>query len=120
MSLEVIIYTVSCWLVYLFIAVQALYGGYAVYYAYLKKKDERQKYIIVKSMANAFFVLLIYFLSYYIIETSVKAASNEPLLKLWELLHFNMTKGPAAVSAASMMITLLGICLFLNKRKMGG
>ncbi len=112
-------YLISKWAVYLFLLIASLYGSYAVYYAYIKTKDERQKYIVLRSTAHAFSVTLIFLAAYYIIQISVDVANVEQLTRLWDLLHFEM-EGPTTGSTASGMMAVLGICLFINKRKAGG
>ena len=104
-------YNLSTFLVYLFMFVSSIYGTYAVYYAYFKTKDERQKYIVLQSTALAFTVLLIYF----IVEMVVKFAEVAELTMLWDLMHFGIS-----ASIASGMMSILGTCLFINKRKAGG
>ena len=39
----------------------SVYGVYAVYYAYGKVKDERQKYIVLQSSAYAFYLSFVIF-----------------------------------------------------------
>lgn len=112
-------YLISTWAVYLLLLLASFYGFYAVYYAYIKTKDERQKYIVLRSTAHAFSVMLIFLAAYYIVQLSVGAANVEQLTRLWDLLHFGM-EGPTAGSTASGMMAVLGVCLFVNKRKAGG
>lgn len=119
MNIGEIGYIISKWAVYLFLLILAIYSSYAVYYAYIKTKDERQKYIVLRSTAHAFSVILVFLVAYYIIQISVSVANVEQLTMLWDLLHFE-TGGPTAGSTASGMMAVLGICLFINKCKAGG
>ncbi len=104
-------YVISYWLVFIALAISSVYGLFAVYYAYIKTKDERQKYIVLRSTAHAFTVLL----CYYIIQMIVVFADVAELTWLWELLHFNINAVPAVT-----IMSVLGVCLFINKRKAGG
>lgn len=106
-----LVYRISGGLVFLIIVASSIYGMYAVYYAYFKSKDERQKFIVLQSTAQAFTILLIYF----IMDMVVTFARVEQLTWLWQLLHF----GIDGVTATG-MLSVLGLCLFINKRKTGG
>lgn len=113
-------YFISFVLLTLILWVSSIYGAYAVYYAYFKSKDERQKFIVLRSTAHAFSVLLIFYLSYYFLQLIVTVADVNQLTNLWELLHFEMAASNPSISVVSAMMSVLGICLFINKRKAGG
>ncbi|WP_407371085.1 hypothetical protein [Carnobacterium sp.] len=113
-------YFISFVLLTLVLWISSIYGAYAVYYAYFKSKDERQKFIVLRSTAHAFSILLIFYLSYYILELIVTAANVNQLTSLWNLLHFGMAASNLSIGVVSAMMSVLGICLFINKRKTGG
>lgn len=96
-----------------FLVAASFYGFYAIYYAYLKTKDEREKLIVLRSTAHAFSILLVY----YFLDAVVLFSYNEWLAWLWETVRF---KSGLTVSTLAGMTTVLGICLFINKRKMSG
>ena len=95
-----------------FLAVSSFYGIYAIYYAYIKTKDEREKFIVLRSTAKAFGVVLIYFL----LDGIVLSLRVDWLLLAWDIVRF---KSGLTVSVLFGMMAVLGVCLFLNKRKMG-
>lgn len=111
-------YQVSTFIVYIVLFVSTIYGFYSIYYAYIKTKDEREKYIVIHSMANAFTITLIGLFVYYVIQTSVKAANVAEFTNLWVILHFESSM-LSSISVLSFMIIFFGICLYKNKRKSG-
>lgn len=111
-------YLISKSIIYFALLALSLYGTYAIYYAYVKMKDERQKYIVLQSIAQAFLVSFIFFGVYYISQIIVNVSNVKQLTLLWNLLHFD-TVSFSAGSALSWMMAFLGLCLFFNKQKNG-
>lgn len=109
-------YLVSKFIIYFVLLVLSLYGTYAIYYGYVKMKDERQKYIVLQSIAQAFLVSFIFFGVYYISQIIVNISNVKQLTLLWNLFHFD-TVSFSAGSALSWMMAFLGLCLFFNKHK---
>lgn len=101
-------YKMSAIVVTIFLFLASMYGLYAVYYAYVKEKNEVQKAIVWKSETQAFTIILCYFF----LKIIVLSANVTELNQLWKLLHFGIQ-----TSEFSLMTGILGICLFLNKRK---
>lgn len=69
-----IVYEISTYLFFALAIISSIYGSYALYYAYVKKKDERENYIVLKSATQSFFIAIILFFVYYIIQISVNVA----------------------------------------------
>lgn len=115
-----VIYLLSSWGIYLFLWISSIYGLHAIYYTYFKSKDERQKYIVLRSTTHAFGILLVFFLGYYIIQIIVTVANVQELTMLWNLLHFGIESSNFSIAMVSSMMSVLGICLFVNKQKVGG
>lgn len=114
------IYLLSSWIIYLFLWISSIYGLHAIYYTYFKSKDERQKYIVLRSTTHAFGILLLFFFVYYIIQMIVTVADIKQLTLLWSLLHFGIESSNFSIAMVSAMMGVLGVCLFINKQKVGG
>lgn len=97
--------------VFAVMCISSIYGMYGVYYAYFKTKDERQKLIVLRSTAAAFAVLLVYFL----LESVLQFFQLRWLLGVWNWLHFGIE-----ATVAFGMLSVLGVCLFIAKRRAGG
>lgn len=114
-----IVYEISTYLFFALAIISSIYGSYALYYAYVKKKDERENYIVLKSATQSFFIAIILFFVYYVIQISVNVADVSQLTRLWNILHFDGSVFSAG-SAVSWMMIIFGISLFLNQKKVGG
>lgn len=106
------IYTVVSLLVFVALAFFMFYGFYAIYYAYFKTKDERQKYIVLRSTAHAFTIVLLV----SVLEFAVVFANVAWLTRAWQFLHFNIRSD----TSIAPMLSILGVCLFINKQRGGG
>lgn len=106
------IYRSATLLVIVVLIAAFLYGMHGVYYAYIQKKDERQKYIVLRSAAQAFSLSLIY----YTLDMIALFSMNDGLYRFWRLLNFRIESD----TPMPFMIVLFGLCLLINKRKAGG
>ncbi len=91
------------------------YGLYGVYYAYIKTKDERQKFIVLRSAARAFTALLAYYGVQMIVTFAHARTGAEWVIRGWQLLQFGIDAMPVAG-----MLAVFGAFLFFGKRKAGG
>ena len=113
------VYEISKYLFFILAFVSSIYWSYALYYAYVKKKNERENYIVLKSVTQSFFIAIILFFVYYIIQVSVDVVDVSELTRLWNILHFDGSVFSAG-SAVSWMMIIFGISLYLNQKKVGG
>lgn len=111
MQVAEIIYGGVTVLVFTVVSAALFYGIHGAYYAYVKKKDERQKYIVLRSAAQAFGVALLY----YALDAIVLFSMGDGLDKFW-YQYFSIHSDTPIV----FMLALFGLCLFINKRKAGG
>ena len=88
----------------------AIYGLYNIVKLVLVKKDERMKMILTKSMAQAFVILFVL----YVIQVALKFILGAN----YEIWWANFTNG-IYIEPAMLCIIILGITLFINKRRFG-
>lgn len=119
MAIGEMAYLVSKYMVWLLLLGTSIYGGYATYYAYVKRKDERQRYIVLLSAVHAFLLSLLFFGILFIVQIILNVSQVSELRQLGNILRFGIN-GFSVGTACSWMIIFLGICLFRNKKKMGG
>ena len=83
----------------------------AIYYAFIKKKDERSKWIVIKSMANSFIVITILQMILAVIKWL-----NYDFYKLW----WSNFKEAIYIEPVALSFMILGIILIINTKKHGG
>lgn len=86
-------------------------GIRAIYYAFIKKKDERSKWIVVKSMAESFIVIIILQLILAVIKWL-----NYDFYQLW----WKNFKEGIYIEPVLFSFIVLGIILIINTKKHGG
>lgn len=79
----------------------------AVYYAFIKKKDERSKWIVIKSMADSFIGIIIL----QAIAFGIKLLNAQ----LWSNIKMTVYVEPALLS-----LIVLGVILIVNTKRHGG
>lgn len=116
MNIGEVIYSLSKYLVVTISIVASIYGGYGAIMLFKAENDE-EKGIVSTTIAKAFGASVFLFLLYYITQIAVKAANVEQLTRLWKLLHFGNSGDFSVLTAISVMMVILGIFLFIDKRK---
>lgn len=86
-------------------------SGRAIFYAFVKKKDERSKWIVTKSMADSFICVVIL----QSILTIIKLIDYGFYQKWWSSLTQHIYVEPSFLS-----FIILGIILLINTKKHGG
>lgn len=94
----------------LFVAMFIL-GFRAIFFAFIKKKDERSKWIVTKSMAECFVIVMI-------LQTILFAVKliNYDFYKVW----WSNFKEGIYIEPVMLSVIILGIVLFINTKKHGG
>ncbi|WP_017144443.1 hypothetical protein [Enterococcus casseliflavus] len=116
MNIGEVIYSLSKYLVVTISIVASIYGGYEAIMLFKVENDE-EKRIVSTTIAKAFGASVLLFLLYYIAQIAVKAVNVEQLTRLWKLLHFGNSGDFSELTAISVMMVILGIFLFIDKRK---
>lgn len=83
----------------------------AIYYAFIKKKDERSKLIVTKSMAGSFIVTIILQTILMVIKWS-----NYKFYERW----WSSFKNGIYIEPVLLSFIILGIILIVNTKKYGG
>lgn len=83
---------------------------HSIYYAFFKKKDERSKWIVTRSMAQAFTILF----GLNGLQTIFKFINYET----WSIWWTNF-KGGIYIEPSGLMLIILGIMILINKKKYG-
>lgn len=91
--------------------VMFILGFRAIFFAFIKKKDERSKWIVTKSMADCFVIVTI-------LQTILFVAKliNYDLYKLW----WSNFKEVIYIEPVMLSVIILGIVLIINTNKHGG
>jgi len=80
--------------------------GKVIYFAFIKKKDANEKFLVMKSMAHAFIVVFVLNILNLMISFSERSSS------LFENIGTGVEIHPVAIN-----IILLGIAISINKRR---
>lgn len=85
-------------------------AGYSVYFAFIKKKDERSKMIVLKSMSQSFIIILIF----QTIQCVLKLIISYDVYEKWQA-NFK-----AGIYLEPVMLSLIiyGITFLINKKHM--
>ena len=83
----------------------------AAYIAFFKKKDERSKWIVTKSMSDAFAVILFM----QLVQFALKLVGLSFYQRFWGLLTGAIYFEPIALS-----LFILGVFLLVNSKRHGG
>lgn len=86
-------------------------GARAIYFAFIKKKDERSKWIVTKSMAGSFITITI-------LQTILSAIKwlNYDFYQVW----WSNFKEGIYVDPVLLNFIILGVILIINTKKHGG
>ena len=80
--------------------------GKVMYFAFIKKKNEHEKQLVIKSMVQAFVAVFIFNILYFVI------SSLGYLTSLFERITTGIEIHPVVIN-----IVFLGVTIFINKRR---
>lgn len=91
--------------------IMVILAGRAIFMAFVKRKDERSKWIVIKSMADSFIIITIL----QTVLLVLKWVYNESYQQWWSNFKEGLYIEPVLLN-----FMILGIILIINTKKHGG